>query len=457
MSGFIKNKPFNDALEKFAFSNNLNLKITDDQFYILEPAPAQQPEKDQAQAKSQQKEKKGDDTFILESEVYSNGKIRITAVEAPIDEIIREVSEKSANSFYFSSDLQGKATLQLAGTEYQDFLDHLLTGTKYIYYKQDGIYIIGDITNTELKTFKVVQLQNRTIDQLSEFIPEDLTEGLILKEFPELNSFLITGSKVGVDRIQLFLKDIDKIVPVILIDVIIVDVKKSYIISTGIEAGIGDEPIDTRGKVFPEIDIQMGSETINDIINKFNGFGWSNLGNVTPNFYMTLRAMEDQGILNVRSTPRLSTLNGHEASISIGETEYYLEEQSNIIGTQNPQIEKVQVYKSVNAELKVTIKPFVAGDEQITLEILVEQSDFTERISKFAPPGTVTRKFESKIRVKNQDVVLLGGLEEKSSKSTARGVPLLSRIPGLKWIFSSRMREDAKSKLNIFIKPTIIG
>ncbi|MBN2520925.1 MAG: type II and III secretion system protein, partial [Bacteroidales bacterium] len=249
---------------------------------------------------------------------------------------------------------------------------------------------------------------------------------------------------------------IDKIVPVILIEVIIIDFNKSAKISTGIRAGLGENPGQTAGTVFPDIDISLSSKSINDILESFTDFGIIRLGKVvSPDFYMSLKLLENQGILNLRSTPKLSTLNGHEATLSIGNTEYYLEEQNQVIGTQNPQSVKTQTFKPVNAELAVTIKPIVSGDDQITLEIDVEQSDFTERISQFAPPGAVNRNFKSSIRVKNQEMVLLGGLEERRTSDSGSGLPLLSRIPVLKWIFSSKAKENSKSKLNIFIKPTI--
>jgi type IV pilus assembly protein PilQ len=457
VSGYIRDKPFKEALEKFAFSNNLALRVTEDEFYIIEPVPGDEKAQRQPTQQDRQVRQPEKDTYVLDVNVFGNGRINVNAIDAPLDETIRMVSEQSGNHFFLTSPVTGTVTLQIAGASYREFLDNILKGSQYIYQKDQNIYVIGEEANYQLKDFKVIQLRNRTIETLAEFIPEDLSQGLQIKEFPELNSFLISGPNVQVTKLETFIREIDHVVPVILIDIIIVDIKKSYILSTGIEAGISDQPVETNGRVFPDVDVQMGSKTLNDIINNFNGFGWTNLGNVTPNFYMTLKAMEDQGLLNVRSTPRLSTLNGHEATMSIGELEYYLEEKSNIIGTQNPQVETIKVYKSVNAELIVTIKPIMAGDEQITLDITVEQSDFTERISKYAPPGSVTRKFESSIRVRNQDVILLGGLEEKSSRESARGTPFLSRIPGLKWIFSSRTKERSNTKLSIFIKPTIIG
>lgn len=147
----------------------------------------------------------------------------------------------------------------------------------------------------------------------------------------------------------------------------------------------------------------------------------------------------------------------HKAELTIGNTEYYLEEQLNIIGTQNPQSQTIQTYKPIEAELSVVITPIVSGDDQITLDIEVTQSDFTERLSTTAPPGKVQRTFKSKIRVRNEEMILLGGLEENRNSKTSSGTPLLSKIPILKWLFSNRTEETSKSKLNIFIKPTIIS
>ena len=98
----------------------------------------------------------------------------------------------------------------------------------------------------------------------------------------------------------------------------------------------------------------------------------------------------------------------------------------------------------------------MSGNDQITLEIEVEQSDFTERISENAPPGKVTRSFTSMLRVKDGEIILLGGLEEKSTNNSGSGLPLLARIPVIKWLFGNRTNSKGGSQLNIFIKPTVL-
>ena len=98
----------------------------------------------------------------------------------------------------------------------------------------------------------------------------------------------------------------------------------------------------------------------------------------------------------------------------------------------------------------------MSSDEHVTLEIKVKQSSFGVRISEQAPYGTITRDFQSLVRVKNNEMIMLGGLEDNAIDDTGSGVPLLSRIPIIKWFFSSRSKKNSKSKLTIFIKPTII-
>ena len=104
----------------------------------------------------------------------------------------------------------------------------------------------------------------------------------------------------------------------------------------------------------------------------------------------------------------------------------------------------------------MTIKPLVSGDGQVTLDIFVVQSSFGTRIAEDAPPDLSSREFSSIIRVQDQDIVVLGGLEEQVKNDSGSGVPFLARIPVIKWLFSKRRREDSKSKLTVLIKPTVI-
>ena len=458
INAYVQNMPISNSLDKIAYSNNLLLRTTQDGFFLFEKKP---PEKaDTPSQKSDvavlKSEKEG--TYKLSVVLLGKDSLSLSAEKAPISEILREVSIKSGNNFVMSSVPKGELSLQLTGTKYQDILRSVLSSTDHVFKKQGGIYVIGNKNSPDLMNQVLIQLQYRAVDSILYLIPKDLIGDIETRIFKEQNSIMLSGPVDKVAETEKFLQQVDRLVPVISIEVMIIDYNTSFTVSTGITAGIGqNEAPPTTGKVFPSLDLSLNSKSINDLISRFNGFGWAKIGKVTPNFYASIRAMENQGILNIRSTPILSTLNGHQTKLSIGKTEYYLEEQLNIIGTQNPQSTKIDTYKPVEAELSVVITPIVSGDDQITLEIEVNQSDFTERISTTAPPGKVTRTFKSQIRVKNEEMILLGGLEEDRTNKTSSGTPFFSRIPILKWFFSNKTDDKSKAKLNIFIKPTIIS
>ena len=302
-----------------------------------------------------------------------------------------------------------------------------------------------------------VSSNSSNLSSIEDIIPEDIKSGLDIKIDVELNSFIISGPGAKVERFKEFITFIDKPVPVILIEVMILEVNRSTVTETGISFGIGDKPVVTQGEFFPNGNVTLGATDVNKVIGNFNGFGALNLGKVVPNFYLDIKAMEAAGTLKIKSTPKLATINGHKAFLSSGETTYYAVTSRNFFGSQIPQTSEIRNYVPIDAELSLEILPFVSGDGQITLDVQVLQSAFNgERIAEDAPPGITSREFSSIVRMQNEDVVVLGGIESIKRDNSGSGVPFLARIPIIKWFFSKRRREATKRNLTILIKPTII-
>jgi len=461
VSVFIQNRPFDDAMDKLAYANGLVLRKTEDGFYLLESLPVEAAAGQRNTSRNQRNGRGQGNTKDTSGELgvsFNDGLLTVDASNVPVSEIIAEVSRQAFCNYFLFSEPQGNSTLYIENATYEQFLNYLLNGSDFTYKKQEDVFLIGERKIEGLRTTELVRMENRTIETVIDFIPAELKRDVEIKEFVELNGLILSGSHPLIKEIKEFLREIDQVVPVVMIDVIIVDVSKSNAINAGIKAGIGGEnaPEKSSGTISPGVQFDLNSQSVNRLISGFNGFGLVNLGKVAPDFYLSIQAMESNGILRTRSTPQLATLNGHEANLRIGKTEYYLEVNNNVIGSQNPQNIITQTYKATNADLSITIKPIVSGDEHVTMEISVEQSDFTGRISENAPPGTVSRNFQSTIRVKNDDMILLGGLEEKTSNNSGSGLPFLSRVPVIKWFTGSRTKEESKSKLNIFIRPTII-
>ena len=560
LTAYIQETPFDIAMDKLAYANNLYVEETKDGFYLFEGNQASSSTQGQANANyNRNRNRTRGGNYNIQVLDAANQLLKVDFTDAPIENIIYDIAEKLDIDIFTATPLSqaGTASLKADKITFEELLTTIFevapnsnnagnatqpqnnqgnaaNAIPFTYKREGNMYYFGTDNQLSVRQVEIIKLAHRSVELLAgpagarntrsagrnsfspggnysnynnysngnynnsanggaynnynnrnreqvntntssnsfqnyeskaealiSVLPDELKEGLDIKIDFELNSFYVNGPSENIKRFKKFIDRIDQPVPVVLIEVMIIEVSKSATVETGISWGIGEEPVKTRGQLFPTVgtssqDFTLSSETINKVIGGFDGFGSFNIGKVVPNFYATIRAMEANGNLKIRSTPKLSTLNGHRASFSNGQTSYYTVTQRNIYGTDNPQTSEITNYVPIDAELGINIKPLVSGDGQVTLDIFVVQSSFGTRIEENAPPDVNSREFSSIIRVEDQDIVVLGGLEEQVKDDSGSGVPLLSRIPIIKWLFSSRRREDSKSKLTVLIKPTII-
>lgn len=466
VSGYILKSKVSAAIEKIALANGIVCQKSKDGFYILSKSTQNQQQNSSSRKRNDDtpRSNNADDTqYLLDITVVNSNSISVYALNAPVDSIVRYISDKLGINYHLVSKLSDNVSLLFNHISYDKLLDFIFDGKEYSYRKVDGIYIIGGKNLTEIQETKIIQLQYRTVDAISKIFPANLKTGLEIIEFAELNSLLVTGTSEKIRDFAAFVNNIDKLVPVILIEVMIVESKKTSGVSTGLSAGFGENPskssvlLSNTDKASGGLNFSFGASSINNLLSGLTGFSNLNIGKVSESFYLNIAALETDGHIKIRSTPKLSTLSGHEAQLTSGETAYYIDETISTTATQSINERYTKQYKPVNADLTISIKPIVSGDNQITLDIDVKQSDFTGTIEKNAPPGTINRSFKSIIRVKDQEMVLLGGLDKNYSNSSGSGIPFLSKIPVIKWFFSSRKLDKQFNKLNIFIKPTVIN
>ncbi|MFN3402672.1 MAG: type II secretion system protein GspD [Cytophagaceae bacterium] len=471
ISVYIEEMPFDNALQKMAYANNLKVIKTDDDFYVIksleegEDILAGATQKGKQKSKNPQNNKQpykqgtnpqsGNLFLDIEEDTLGRKFINLEANNMAISEVLKAVAEEVDASYFLFSEVKGNTTTSINHVQFNDFLSYLLQGTDYTYKKDQNLYLIGERKLEGLRAHKVVQFQYRSLDAIQETIPAELKKGVEIKEFKELNSILLSGSLPQILEIESFVKQLDKVVPMVMIEVILMDIRKGKTVKTGISAGI-DSTRRAGGTLLPGLDFTLSSRSINEFLAWLGTNNAFNIGRVTPNFYVSLSALENNNNVEVRSTPKLSTLNGHDANLSIGSTRYYSIRTQNVLGSLTPQTVVTEQFNAVNANLSVNIKPVVSGDDQVTLNIDVSITDFIGDPPPNAPPPSATSQFKSILRVKNEEMVVLGGLERNEKSDQGSGVPILSRIPVIKWLFSSRTRSRSKLISVVFIKPTII-
>lgn len=484
VNGFVNNADVETTLRQIAINNNLEFE-EDENFYLLKSNQV-------AGANNQAGQKSGKapalNTQNLSIRKSGNNRINVNALNVPIKDLIQEAALKLNSNYYFLPDQNdsGKSTssnrsersssgrsegsrtsngsndntvsIQVQNATFDEVLEKICKNSEYTFSEDNDVFIIGKRTAEGLRETRVIQLQYRSAKGVLGYIPEDLMTGVEVDTLMELNSLILSGSQNNIIEIDSFIQSIDKVVPVIMIELIIIDVQENKLSEFGVEAGVTKGGKEAGGKIAsPDgYDFTFSPGAINRVLRLLSGRSIINLGQVTDNFYLSLKAVEEQGVIDILSTPKLATLNSHDAALSIGEKRYYLEQQVNFPGSDRPIPVQSNTFQEVEANLDILITPIVSGDDQVTLDIFFEQSEFLGEPALNQPPPQVSRKFESMIRVKDGEMVVLGGLERELKSNVRRGIPWLSRIPLIGWMFGRKKKNKTKSKLMIFVQPTII-
>lgn len=461
INSYLQDVTVEDALKNIAFSNNLEFIKSDDNTFLLNSI-AQQPISGNSNYSgtpnsnySPYTKYRNLNLQAVKDSVKNSELITITAYDVPINEVVQLACDKLGKNYFIYSEIKGNISLAVKDIPFEKLLNLLFNNTVYGYKNENSIYLFGDRSLEQIRTTKVYQLKYRSSKDIEMLIPAQYRNNIEIKPFTELNSIVISGAASQIKEIEEFLAQIDRQVPMIQIEVIIMEVRKGRKVTAGVSAGISDKPVATQGSVLPGLDLTISSASLNDFLGLFPGGKLLNYGKISSNFYVSLKAMEENDNIKIYSTPRLSTLNGHEASLKIGEKAYYAIDQRDVIGSQNPQTVFTRTYQETNADLKINITPMVSADNNVTMTISVEEANFTNPSVVGAPPGLATRLFKSEIRVANEDMVVLGGLHRTENSNSGTGLPLLSRVPVLRWFFGNRKKVKMKSQLILFIKPTV--
>jgi type IV pilus assembly protein PilQ len=159
----------------------------------------------------------------------------------------------------------------------------------------------------------------------------------------------------------------------------------------------------------------------------------------------TLNFMVSKGQAKVLATPRLVTLNNHEASLLIGETYpiIYFDIRSG-----NQQIQTIDI------GVKLRMTPTIGADGSIIAELHPEYSEIQGFEQTY--PIIANRKVDSTLRVADGETIVLGGLLREVTSETVTKLPLLADIPVLGEVFKNRQRSAERDEIVFLITPHIV-
>jgi len=175
-------------------------------------------------------------------------------------------------------------------------------------------------------------------------------------------------------------------------------------------------------------------------------------------------ALQSNGKNNILSTPSVMTLDNQEAMIKVAQEVPFLtgsyttntggngSTAANSSGIGNP-FQTIQ-RKDVGLTLKVT--PHINSGDSVRLDIHQEVSNLLPPVQGAVDLVTNKREVQTTVMVKNDSLLVLGGLISDNVKDSVQKVPALGDIPLIGNLFRYRSNDHAKQDLMIFLHPRIL-
>jgi type IV pilus assembly protein PilQ len=368
--------------------------------------------------------------------------------DTDLREALRDISAQTGINIISDDTVQGIVTLEVYDMPLEECLSRMLSPLGYTFRRKDGYYIVG-APHPQNPSFPL--LTETTLYSPNYISAEDIARLLsdyyapYVKINSGTNTVAITASPEMTESVLDDLAKIDVAPRQVMIEAIVTEMSETAARALGLDWSLDGN--DGGSSAF-ELRNTPPGRADTSLFFTFTEFNRT-MGDYSVTFETTLRALEEDGEIDIRANPRLATLNGRPASIFIGREEYY----SIVTGPLSYPYTKLELIQ-VGITLEVT--PYVSKDDEITVAIKPEVSDVTGQGASDLPVVS-KRSVDTKLRVRDGETITVGGLTLRTENVRSTGVPFLSRIPLLGYLFKQETVAVEEREIVVFITPRIIA
>ena len=198
------------------------------------------------------------------------------------------------------------------------------------------------------------------------------------------------------------------------------------------------------------------------------GRGFYGLALQSNNFAALLNFLETQGDVSVLSSPRIATLNNQKAVLKVGTDELYV---TGVTTTTTSSGDSSVSSPTLNLQpffsgIALDVTPQVDDQGNVMLHVHPSISRVAEQnknidlgdLGQFRLPlaSSAISEIDSLVRVRDGEIVAIGGLMKQESRADRSGVQGLQDVPGVGALFRQTSDLNSKRELVILLKPTVI-
>src|SRR5213079_1862031 len=161
----------------------------------------------------------------------------------------------------------------------------------------------------------------------------------------------------------------------------------------------------------------------------------------------------------VISRPRVITLNNVAATIqSLTILRVKLPSTGTVIntGTGGAAGSASTATEKINTGITLVVTPQVSSDGFVLMNIYAKSSlpDFTRAVDGI--PSEISREANSNVLIRNGDTVVLGGIYRHTGDDREDGLPYLSKVPAIGWLFKRTLEASHHEELLVFLTPKVV-
>lgn len=297
-----------------------------------------------------------------------------------------------------------------------------------------------------------------------------------IARFPGANALVISASADTQRMLADVIRQLDQRRQQVLIEAIVVELSDNAVRELGVQwllAGEDGNPVgltnysDRAAPLIPiaggaaasqlpttdPLRAQLQNLALDTLLgaNGFIGGGGGRIGDGLFGFIINA-AKTDAGS-NLLQTPSLMTLDNEEATILVGQEVPITTGETVLDGNSNP----FRTTQRQDIGVKLIVRPQINAGGSITLFLRQEVSSINGVLTDSASDLVLNkRELETTLVVDDGDIAVAGGLLDQNDRLSVDRVPGLSDVPLIGGLFRSTSRQQGRTNLMVFIRPTIV-
>ncbi|BET65385.1 hypothetical protein ASA1KI_03030 [Opitutales bacterium ASA1] len=262
------------------------------------------------------------------------------------------------------------------------------------------------------------------------------------------NAIIVSGTNNDLSLIKTVIDQLDVILAQVRLEVVIAEVTLGKRYARGIDAFSGKW---TEATGALELAGRYGPINITSLTGILDG---GTLNDITV--AAIVEAGRTNSDVNLLSVPTIMTTHNKEATITVGEARPIVTSTQQSITASGGSYSTFQ-FQDIALELKV--KPVIGPNDVVQLEI-------DQKVDSVLPNSAIIngeeqpiigrRQATSYVSARNNQLIVLGGLQRNEVTANKNRMFILGEIPVVGELFTRRVNETNKTELLVFIKPTVI-